>query len=208
MTSEDAFRAASKLIAQGNQVGAVELLREELGMARARLDKEEAATIGSFLAPLLGGLGRDEEAISTYLEAEADDPENSYIKLHLASFLTHNLGRPGEALPRITAALPGLAELPSSFHSGQAVLGSTLLALDRLEEAAGAFRRMTTSRVLKRLPAVSCDLRLVSGLTKKHLLPEECRAYLAAIVRKAEDEGDAGIREHALSVLSKFQDGS
>jgi hypothetical protein len=67
---------------------------------------------------------------------------------------------------------------------------------------------MTASRVLKRLPAVSCDFWLVAELTERHLLPEECHAYLAAIVRKAEVDGDAGIRERALELLSQIQDGS
>ncbi|MDP9120123.1 MAG: hypothetical protein M3O15_01955 [Acidobacteriota bacterium] len=205
--SASLFIHATRL-ARRDPDAAIALLRDARSRARALSDAEESAQLGSFLASLLKVAGRREEALEAYLEAEGDNPESFYLKLHLASFLTHVLGRPAEALPRITAALPALAEAPSSFHDGLSVLGSTLLALDRPEEAADAFRRMTTSRVLKPLPAVACDFWLVTELTEKHLLPEECRAYLAAIVRKAEDEGNAGIREHALRVLSKIPDGS
>jgi predicted Zn-dependent protease len=202
---DDLYRQATKL-ARHDLNGAVALLRAECESLRESGDYEEAGTLSISLAALLSGYNRLDEALAAYKEAEADEPQNPFTKLHLASFLVHSLGQPTEALEKITAALPRLSDLPSSFHAGQAVLGSTMLALDRPGEAVVAFRRMTAPEVLKNQPAVSCDFWLVTELIERRLVPLECRAYLQEIVRKADSDGDKRSRGHAEKLLSKIVD--
>lgn len=169
--------------------------------------REEAAALGGYLAATLVALGRREEALAEYSEAESEDPANAHLKLQFASFLTHVLGRPAEALPKINAALPDLAaSQPSSQHAGQAVLGATLLALDRIAEAATAFRKMTSHEVLASLPAVSCDFWLVTNLIGRKLLSEECRGYLAEVLKKADGEGEREVAEKAKTLLLRLSE--
>jgi tetratricopeptide (TPR) repeat protein len=201
LENDDPYLGASERLVAGDKDGAIALLRDARSRERSRGRREESAALGGYLAATLAALDRRDEALAEYSAAESEDPANPHLKLQFALFLTHVLGRAAEALPKINAALPDLAAEPSTLHAGQAVLGATLLALDRTAEAATVFRRMSSHKVLASLSAVSCDFWLVTGLIRRNLLPEESRAYLTEVWKKADNEGEQGVAHMAKTLL-------
>ena len=67
---------------------------------------------------------------------------------------------------------------------------------------------MTAHEVLASLPAVSCDFWFVTNLIDRNLLFEECRAYLAEALKKADREGDRGVAEKAKMLLLRLPEAS
>ena len=122
------------------------------------------------------------ESLAASELAEQLAPVEPYFKLNLARRLIAEFDRPAEGLAKLAEAAPMLQ--PEMRAAWLTEKGLGLLALGRDAEAVECFgevatpERLTRMRKWDRLFLV--DLRLVSGLIARRLVPELCVLYLEA----------------------------
>jgi len=159
--------------------GAEQLAREYFERAESAY---AAALFSQSRATSLAALGRDAESLAATELAEQLAPVEPYFKLNLARRLIGEFARPAEGLAKLAEAEPLLQ--PDMRSGWLTEKGLGLLALGRDAEAVECFRALTTPERLTRLRNWDhvwlVDLRLVSSLVAKQLVPELCVAYLEA----------------------------
>jgi hypothetical protein len=144
----------------------------------------------------------DREALEAFLDAERLDPTDQSRKLRTASCLLFFLNRPAEALKRLEVTLQ--AADPSSwiYCDARGMRGVALFRLGRREEAGQVFETIASSAA--RLPASSCDLRLVDELVEGGQNLSGCRSYLDVVLQKAREEHNEDVSERGMAVLGKL----
>lgn len=141
-----------------------------------------AALFSCSRASALAALGRATESLEAHELAERLAPIEPYFKLQVASRLIAEYGRPEDGLAKLAEAEPLLeADMRPGWLSEK---GLGLLAVGRDAEAVECFRELARPERLARIRNWDhiwlVDLRLVSRLIEKHLVPELCVAYLDA----------------------------
>lgn len=166
----------------------------------------EAPFWAGHFAGILGSLfladGRDSEALDSYLEAERLDPTDSSRPLRTANCLLYFLNRPAEALQRVDSILNSVDERSWVYFDARGIRGVALLKLGRVDEARRVFEVIVASAA--RLPATSCDLRLVDELVDRRQQLPECRRYLELVLAKAEAEDNGDVRDRGQAVVMKL----
>lgn len=194
--------------------------RRVVELVRAR-DREEARRVlraaisraaadapfwAGHFADMLGSLflaeGRDREALDTYLEAERLDPTEPSRLLRIANCLLYFLNRPAEALQRVDRTLESVDSASWVYLDARGIRGVALLRLGRVEEATRVFEAIIASA--ERLPATSCDLRLVDELVERRQALSDCRRYLDLVLAKAESEGNRDVTDRGAAVVKKL----
>jgi hypothetical protein len=155
-------------------------------LASEYFDRAESAYAAALFshsrAIALSALGRQAESLAADELAEHLAPIDPYFKLHIAQRLIAEYGRPEDGLAKLTEAEPLVEpDMRAGWLSEQ---GLGLLAVGRDAEAVECFRELARPERLARIRSWDhiwlVDLRLVSALIKKHLVPELCVAYLEA----------------------------
>ena len=155
-------------------------------LAREYFERAESAYAAALFAQSratsLAALGRDSESLAASELAEQLAPVEPYFKLNLARRLIGEFARPAEGLAKLAEAEPLLeADMRGGWLTE---MGLGLLAVGRDDEAVACFRELTMPQRLTRLQNWDrvwlVDLRLVSNLVAKRLVPELCVAYLEA----------------------------
>jgi len=141
-----------------------------------------AALFAQSRATSLAALGRDSESLAASELAEQLAPVEPYFKLNLARRLIGEFARPAEGVAKLVEAEPLLeANMRTAWLTEK---GLGLLALGRDAEAVECFRELTTPERLSRMRTWDrvflVDLRLVSSLVGKRVVPALCVAYLEA----------------------------
>jgi len=141
-----------------------------------------AALFSHSRAIALGALDRDAESLAADELAERLAPIEPYFKLHVASRLIAEYGRPEDGLAKLAETEPVLeADMRPAWLSEK---GLGLLAVGRDAEAVECFRELSRPDRLTRMRGWDylgfVDFRLVSRLIVKRLVLDLCVAYLEA----------------------------
>ena len=196
---EEADERVVELVRLRKREDARRLLRASVDQAAA----ESPFWAGHF-ADCLGSLlladQKDEEALEAYLEAERLDPDESRA-LRIANCLLYFLNRPAEALSRLESTLRSVEEGGPTYCDARGMRGVALLRLGRVREAKGVFENIANSA--SRLPASSCDLRLVDELVGRKEFLAECRSYLDIVLAKAQAEQNEDVIERGTAILER-----
>jgi tetratricopeptide (TPR) repeat protein len=193
-----------RLVREHQREQARRLLREGVDRAAA----ESPFWAGHFadrLGSLLLADSRDREALEAYLEAARLDPAEPTRALSVVNCLLEFLNRPGEALERVDAALASLDEGGWVYCDARGLRGVALVRLGRMREARELFERIALAA--NRLPATSCDLRLVEELVARGECLAECRLYLDIVEAKARTERNEDVAARSMRILARL-DGS
>jgi tetratricopeptide (TPR) repeat protein len=163
-------------------------------------DLEAVAEIGEMYATSLTIAGRDLEAMEVYRELLGSLPQDPYLNLRVATFLTTLLKRPSDALVTLEPVLGSLLEDEHVRHASLGVWGANHAILGNMEEAKRCFR-LLRERDLSKMDASSIDFLLVEALVARGEMKEQCREYLSVVLEHAQKSGDDGVAYRASSLL-------
>lgn len=190
MSTENIQYEAAILMRERRFDEAAQLLSRERDGARQRNNLHDASEVGTFLAACLMAGGKNEQALKAYEEAEADRPDDPFLKYAIANFLVTVMNRSAEALPRLLTALPHLQELKSSHHAALGLLGLIYARQNRFDEAVRLFQEMTKDEFVMELDSSGFDLNLVEALIRNGKIFDECSRYLSVVESKSAQQND------------------
>ena len=181
--------------------GAAAFLSEAFRAAKESGDREHALEIGDRLAGVLTAGRRDLEALDVYRELLTEFPEDAFLNLQVATFLTTLLRRPDEAIETLTPVLDELLQDEHVRHATLGVWGTNQARLGNIDEARKSFGLLMEDD-LSRMDPVAIDFLLVEELLSKGELEAECREYVSGALGQAERMGNEDVARRARSLLN------
>jgi hypothetical protein len=181
---------------QGDE--ACQLLADAIERAVSGEAPDNAALFSSVRGSYLMALGRDDDALDAYLEAERLSGGEVYYQLTTARHLVTGVDQPERALQRVDPLVVAPSDDPGVRQQAPAIRGMARLSLNQPDAAIEELAAIS-SELPAKLPAVSLDLTLVEGLAHRGLGVEVCRRYLSLVESKANEDGE-------IRVLAKVAD--
>jgi tetratricopeptide (TPR) repeat protein len=180
--------------------GASSFLAGAFREAKEAGEDSAVAEIGELYAGSFSACGRDLEALEVYRELLNSLPQDPYLNLRVATFLTTLLKRPSDALATLEPVLENLLEDEHVRHASLGVWGANHAILGNMEEAKRCFM-LLGERDLSTMDASSIDFLLVEALIAGGEMKEQCRDYLSVILEHAQKSGDDGVAYRANSLI-------
>lgn len=181
--------------------GAAAFFSEAFRDAKESGDRENALEIGDRLAGILTAGGRDLEALDVYRELLTEFPEDAFLNLQVATFLTTLLRRPDEAIETLAPVLDELLQDEHVRHATLGVWGTNQARLGNLDEARRSFGLLREDD-LSRMDPSAINFLLVEELLSRGELKAECQEYLSRALGQAERMGDEDVARRARSLLN------
>jgi tetratricopeptide (TPR) repeat protein len=194
-------RRFSELVRARDFSGAAAFLSEAFRKAKESGDREHALEIGDRLAGVLTAGGNDLEALDVYRELLTEFPEDAYLNLQVATFLTALLRRPDEAIETLAPVLDELLEDEHVRHATLGIWGTNQARLGNLDEARRSFELLREDD-LSRMDPSAIHFLLVEELLSRGELGTECQEYLSRALGQAERMGDEDVASRAQSLLN------
>jgi hypothetical protein len=153
---------------------------------------DNASLFSSVRGSYLVALGRDDEALDAYLEAERLSDGEVYHQLITARHMVTGMGQPERALKKVDPLVVAPSNDPGVRQQARAIRGMALLSLDQPDAAIDELEAIC-AELGARLPAVSLDLTLAEELVRNEVGVEICRRYLSLVQSKAQEEDEARV---------------
>jgi len=200
--------AAHALMRRQKGEEACRLLFRSKEDAQSRGANREAALFSSVRGSYLAALGRNEEALDAYLEAEQLSEDSVHDRLITARHLVGAMDRPDQALEAVNAAVSFRSDDPAVSDSevtailaeALSIRGLAFLRLGQPEKAVQELEALHSMLSSPGLPSLSCDLTLVEELSRRRLAPRLCRRYLQLVEARAREEKERRVLERVLAV--------
>ena len=189
---ESILAAAHALMRKREGEEACQLLANATERAISSEAPDYAALFSSVRGSYLIALGRDEEALDAYLEAERLSGGEVYHQLTTARHLVTGVNQPERALTKVDPLVVAPSDDPGVRQQARAIRGMALLSLDRPHAAIDELAAICTE-LPARLAAVSLDLTLVEELAQRGLGVEVCQRYLSFVESMANADGEARV---------------
>jgi tetratricopeptide (TPR) repeat protein len=171
---------------------ACQLLADATERAISGEAPDNAALFSSVRGSYLMALGRDDEALDAYLEAERLSGGEVYYQLATARHLVTGVNQPERALKKVDPLVAAPSDDPGVRQQARAIRGMALLSLNQPDAAIDELEAICTE-LPARLAAVSLDLTLVEGLAQRGVGVEVCQRYLSFVESKAKEDGEARV---------------
>jgi tetratricopeptide (TPR) repeat protein len=194
-------RRFNELVRARDFSGAAAFLSEAFREAKESGGREHALEIGDRLAGVLTAGGKDLEALDVYRELLTEFPEDVFLNLQVATFLTTFLRRPDEAIKTLAPVLDELLQDEHVRHATLGVWGTNQARLGNLDEARKSFELLREDD-LSRMDPSAIHFPLVEELLSRGELEAECQEYLSRALGQAERMGDEDVVSRVRSLLN------
>jgi tetratricopeptide (TPR) repeat protein len=189
---ESTLAAAHALMRRREGDEACRLLADATERAITGETLDKASLFSSVRGSYLVALGRDDEALDAYLEAERLSGGEVYYQLTTARHMVTGVGQPERALEKVDPLVVAPSDDPGVRQQARAIRGMALLSLGQSEAAIDELEAIC-AELPPRLPAVSLDLTLVEALVRNDLGVEVCWRYLSLVESKAQEDGETRV---------------
>lgn len=197
---ESTLEAAHSLMRRKEGDEACRLLADAVERAVSSEALDHASLFSSVRGSYLVALGRNDEALAAYLEAERHSERDIYDQLTTARHLVVAMDQPKRALEKVNPLMEAIQD-PAARQAARAIRGIALISLDQQEAAIQELKAMHTETPAE-LPALSRDLTLAEVLLRNSLGAEVCRRYLALVESKAQEDGEARVLAKVAEIQS------
>jgi tetratricopeptide (TPR) repeat protein len=197
---ESTLEAAHSLMRRKEGDEACRLLADAAERAISSDALAHASLFSSVRGSYLVALGRNDEALAAYLEAERHSESDIYDQLITARHLVVGMNQPKRALEKVNPLMDSIQD-PAAHQAARAIRGIALVSLDQPDAAIDEMEAICEEFPVG-LPAVSLDLTLVEVLAHAGVATDVCRRYLSLVESKAKQDDDS----HVLARVAELQD--
>src|ERR1043166_2911194 len=165
----------------------------------------DAASFNAMLGSFRSIVGDEEAALTALEQAEKLEPANLHRRLSTARHLFARMHRAEEAARTINEVLQDERLDSVARHEGLALLGRLALHDARTGEATTLLSRACEAARAADLDAMLWDRDLAREMVDHQYAADAVRTYLAALIERAEVEGDEMTREEVLRIRDRLE---